>query len=332
MSSVPIVTVVVPTRDRVELLEDTVRSILSQRDIDLAVVVVDDGSQEAAATAIRQLSSSRLTVLRNPTSRGVASARNQGAAHATSRWVAFCDDDDLWTADKVAGQVAAAEQAGSTWAYTGGVKFAVGPVVWQVMPPPPPEDVRRRLADRNLVPAGASNVLVERSVFQAVGGFDQELAHLADWDLWLRLLDAGPPAAASGLGVAYRLHPGAMSLNPAGILEELEVIDQRWRHLREGRALDPAPTHLWIAMSWLRAGRRRPAARSYLRAVRSRPRQALRGMLRTLHPAPPRPAHVTAGEEQSTSRFKRVEHVDLPPAMNSLLEEFAAGPSPVVPR
>ena len=332
MSSVPTVTVVVPTRDRVELLEDTVRTVLSQRDIDLAVVVVDDGSQEVAAAAIRRLSSSRLTVLRNPTSRGVASARNQGADHATSRWVAFCDDDDLWTPNKLAGQVAAAAGAGATWAYTGAVKFAVGPVVWQVMPPPPPEVVRAQLADRNLIPAGASNVLVERAAFQAVGGFDEELAHLADWDLWLRLLEAGPPAATSDLGVAYRLHPGAMSLNPAGILEELEVIDQRWRHLRDGRPLDPAPTHLWIAMSWLRAGRRLPAARSYLRAVPSRPRPALRGVLRTLHPAPPRPAHVTAVAEQSNPRFKRVEHVDLPPTMNSLLDEFAAGPSPVVPQ
>jgi glycosyltransferase involved in cell wall biosynthesis len=329
MSSTPQVTVVVPTRDRVELLEDTVRSILSQRAIDLAVVVVDDGSQEVAATAIRRLSSSRLTVLRNPTSRGVASARNQGADHATSRWVAFCDDDDLWTPDKVLGQVDAAERAGSRWAYTGAVKFAVGPVVWQVMPPPKPEVLRTQLADRNLIPAGASNVLVERTTFQAVGGFDEELAHLADWDLWLRLLELGQPASAHGLGVAYRLHPGAMSLNPSGILEELEILDQRWRHLREGRALDPAPTHLWIAMSWLRAGRRLPALTAYLRAVRSRPRQALRGVLRTLHPAPPSPAHVTSPEHRR-SRFKRVEHVALPPAMSWLLDEFAPGPPSVV--
>lgn len=99
------------------------------------------------------------------------------------------------------------------------MKFVVGPVVWQVLPPPQSEVVCAQHADRNVIPAGASNVLVERAVFETVGGFDEELAHLADWDLWLRLLEAGPPAAASGIGLAYRLHPGAMSLNSAGIPE-----------------------------------------------------------------------------------------------------------------
>jgi glycosyltransferase involved in cell wall biosynthesis len=261
VSARPSVTVVVPTRNRPGLLIRTVDSLLAQESVDVHVLVIDDGSDPPAAS--RLPSDDRIRVLRNEAARGVAAARNRGAGEATTPWVAFCDDDDLWTPDKLAGQVRAAERSAARWAYTGAVKFAAGPVVWQVMTPPEVDEVRAHLADRNLVPAGASNVLVDRATFLAVGGFDEELAHLADWDLWLRLLADGSPARAPGLGVAYRLHPQAMSLNPDGILRELQVIDRRWRHLRGGRPLDPGPTHLWIAMSWLRAGRRWQAARSY---------------------------------------------------------------------
>jgi glycosyltransferase involved in cell wall biosynthesis len=317
VSARPSVTVVVPTRNRPGLLISTVDSLLAQEGVDVHVLVVDDGSDPPAAS--RLPSDDRLRVLRNETARGVAAARNRGAGEASTSWVAFCDDDDLWTPDKLAGQVHAAERAAARWAYTGAVKFAAGPVVWQVMAPPEVDEVQANLAERNLIPAGASNVMVDRATFLGLGGFDEELAHLADWDLWLRLLADAPPARAPGLGVAYRLHPQAMSLNPDGILRELQVIDRRWQHLRGGRPLDPGPTHLWIAMSWLRAGRRWQAARSYARAVPYRPRQGMRGIVRSVHPQPPRPAHLVAGERAAGSRWKRVDVVQLTPQMSTLL-------------
>jgi glycosyltransferase involved in cell wall biosynthesis len=319
VSARPPVTVVVPTRNRPELLTRTVDSLLAQEGVDVHVLVVDDGSDPPVERLLP--SRARVRVLRNETARGVAAARNRGAAEAVTSWVAFCDDDDLWTPDKLAGQVRAAERSAARWAYTGAVKFSAGPVVWQVMTPPEVDEVRTRLAERNLIPAGASNVLVDRATFLALGGFDEELAHLADWDLWLRLLADAPPARAPGLGVAYRLHPQAMSLNPDGILRELQVIDRRWRHLRGGRPLDPGPTHLWIAMSWLRAGRRWQAVRSYARAVPYRPRQGVRGILRSVHPQPPRPAHLVAGDRAEGSRWKRVDVVHLTPQMSTLLTQ-----------
>jgi glycosyltransferase involved in cell wall biosynthesis len=321
----PPVTAVIPTKNRLELVRATLRSIAEQRGADVEVVVIDDGSDQAVGDQLAALAGGPVRVLRNANSRGVAAVRNQGVEAARTPWVAFCDDDDLWAPTKISRQVAAAEAAGVSWAYSGAVKFEVGPVIWQLMPPPTAEEVVERLPVKCLVPAGASNVLADRRTVLDAGGFDEQLMHLADWDMWLRLLEAGPPAAAEGIGVGYRLHPGTMSLNPEGILAELSVLDRRWAHLRGGEALDPGPTHLWLAMSYLRIGRRRAAAACYLRAARTRPRQGLRGVVRTLHPAPPTPAHRTDGTgTPDAPTLKRVEQVTLPEETERLLERYAS--------
>lgn len=322
------VTAVIPTRNRAGLLATTLRSILAQRETELEVIVIDDGSDPAVAQDIAALAGGPVRVVRNHTSRGVAEARNMGVEAARTAWVAFCDDDDLWTPGKIAAQVAAAESGGVAWAYTGAVKFEQGPRIWQLMAAPDPQEVARRLAHKCVIPAGASNVLADRRTVLDVGGFDPMLMHMADWDMWLRLLEHGPPAAVDGIRVAYRLHPGTMSLRPAGILEELATLDDRWRHLRGGLPLDPAPTHLWIAMSHLRAGQRRQAALSYLRAARTRPRPALRGALRSLHPAPPSPAHRTELSGHDRPVLKRVQLVELPAEARLLLRELASDEAP----
>ncbi|WP_052667097.1 glycosyltransferase family 2 protein [Nitriliruptor alkaliphilus] len=328
----PAVAVVVPTHDRAALLVPALQSILDQRDVALEVIVVDDGSGPRDAAAVRSLAGGSVRVLRNEVAGGVGAARNRGAAAARAPWVSFCDDDDLWVPTKLARQLDAASSTERCWAYTGAVKFEAGPVVWQVMEPPTPAEVHARLPSKNVIPAGASNVLVDREVFLTVGGFDPALAHLADWDLWLKLRETGLPAAAAGIGVCYRMHTGAMSLNPNGILEDLATIDVRWRHARGGEALDPGPTHLWIAMSWLRAGRRLPAALSYLRAARSRPRRGLRGLLRTAYPRPPMPPRAQRSSRAGDGR-QRGGPADLPDEVRHLLAELAAaGASPPAAR
>ena len=54
-------------------------------------------------------------------------------------------------------------------------------------PPLPPEAMTAALHSYNAVPAGASNVIVRTDVFRHIGGFDENLTHVPDWDLWLRL-------------------------------------------------------------------------------------------------------------------------------------------------
>ncbi|HEY9242800.1 MAG TPA: glycosyltransferase [Streptosporangiaceae bacterium] len=88
LAAAPDVTVLIPVRDRPELL-DRCLTALGRR---YPVLVVDDGSLDPAAVA-RVASKHRATLHRRPVNGGPAAARNTGLARVTSQLVAFCDSD-----------------------------------------------------------------------------------------------------------------------------------------------------------------------------------------------------------------------------------------------
>src|SRR5918997_407322 len=108
----PSVSVVVPTHNRRDLLEETLRSVLGQRDVLVEVIVVDDGSSDDTTTFLASHPDPRLRTIVHETSLGVAAARNTGLRAASKPWVAFIDDDDLWAPEKLATQVSAMQQSG----------------------------------------------------------------------------------------------------------------------------------------------------------------------------------------------------------------------------
>src|SRR5262245_33388702 len=135
----PLVSVVIPSHNRRRLLERTLRSVLAQAAGDLEVVVVDDGSTDGTRDAAGL--DPRVVILRNDIPAGVGSARNQGIAAARGEWIAFCDDDDLWSPDKLMRQLAAADDAGAQWVYGGDVNVDDGLRVLSGGPPPDPDTV-----------------------------------------------------------------------------------------------------------------------------------------------------------------------------------------------
>jgi glycosyltransferase involved in cell wall biosynthesis len=110
------VSVVIPTRNRTEMLLAAVRSALSQAMPPAEVIVVIDGPETArtapscspgcgTAAALRGLEDGRVRILELPEAVGGAEARNYGVRAATSAWIAFLDDDDLWLPEKLAVQM-----------------------------------------------------------------------------------------------------------------------------------------------------------------------------------------------------------------------------------
>jgi glycosyltransferase involved in cell wall biosynthesis len=266
----PQVTVVIPTRDRWPRLEPTLRGALLQEDVSLEVIVVDDGSVDETPARLAEIEDPRLRVLRHDSSRGVAASRNAAVATADGDWIAFLDDDDLWAPAKLRKQLSAAQEAEATWVYSGAIVLDEGLSVIEVYEAPPPAELAEMLLAYNAVPAGASNVVARANAIRGVGGYDETLSQLADWDLWIRLALAGPPAVCEEPLMAYVQHSSGMLVtDKSGLIEEFERLEEKYREAGERRGIgfDRVGLVRWMAWGDSRGGRRLRAAGGYLQAT-----------------------------------------------------------------
>jgi glycosyltransferase involved in cell wall biosynthesis len=275
MASAPEVTVVVPTHSRWDLLSTAaLPAALGQEDVDLEVVVVDDGSTDQTAEGLRGIDDQRLRVVRHDRARGVAQARNAGIAAARGAWIALLDDDDLWAPRKLRTQLDAAAVEGAVFAYGGAAALTEDRTWVYSLPPADPLTLASVLLERNVLWGGCSNVLVRTDVVRRLGGFDEHLFQLTDWDLWIRLSQAGSAAACPEVLVGCIEHRRSMLLtSDPDVFEEFEYVEEKHRAARKaaGVRIDRRIFSRWVALGHRRAGRRARAARTYLRgALRNR--------------------------------------------------------------
>ena len=276
----PLVSVVIPTKDRPEWLYEAVSSVLSQELQDLEVIVSDDGSRTPAETPLPS-SDSRLRFVRVENSTGVSRARNRGLNAARGRYVAFLDDDDVWGPKKLERQVRALQRSDAQWACSGAILFDRASRALGIALPGAPDAVVERLRQHNLVPGGCSNTLVSRELVKTVGGFDPQMSTLADWDYWLRLAEHGLPAVITEADVGYRLHSVNMSNDPRQVLRELPILEGK----HQFRA-DAAAIHRYVAHQALRGGRPRIGFVSSIRSMMARDWRMLKWALGSLLPTP----------------------------------------------
>jgi glycosyltransferase involved in cell wall biosynthesis len=256
------VTVVIPTRNRPDLLRVTLVSVSRQRRVEVDVVVVDDASEEGSASLSTDMSSVPVRFVRQTVRSGPNAARNRGISEASAPWISFCDDDDLWAPEKLSRQLAAAEASGCDWGYTGAVYVNADLRVRGGSPPLPPDALLGALRRFNALPAAASNVVVRADVLKDVGGFDESLPHLADWELWLRLAAGHQPACVDAALVAYRLHGSNFSFDTASMITELEILERR-----HDLVADRSRFHRHLGRLSLQAGRRSEALRHFALAA-----------------------------------------------------------------
>jgi len=249
----------------------TVRDLLHQREVALEVIVVDDGSRDGTSAAIAALTQPGVRLVRHQRALGQSAARDSGVAAATAEWVAFLDDDDRWAPDKLRRQLDVAAAADADFVYTAAVTTDSAGRVREYLEAPDPEALRQRIRARNVIPAGSSNVLARTSLLRRVGGFDPELTHLADWDLWIRLAEAGRAAACPEALVAYVLHDGNIHLAQSQLSAEARHLKAKHAESTLPGQLDRADLDAWAAWASLRRGHELTAAGQFaLAALRGR--------------------------------------------------------------
>jgi glycosyltransferase involved in cell wall biosynthesis len=107
-TTLPLVTAVIPTRNRPELVTRAIHSALAQTYSRVEVVVVVDGNDPATMAALAQLNNERVRCVLLSESVGGSEARNIGVRKGRGEWIAFLDDDDTWMPEKIEKQVRAA--------------------------------------------------------------------------------------------------------------------------------------------------------------------------------------------------------------------------------
>lgn len=191
----PRVSVIIPAFSAEEHVEEALGSVLGQTYDDWEVVVCDDCSTDTTAERVRSFGD-RLTLVRTETNSGLAVARNLAIAHSSGELLAFLDADDYWLPSYLERQV-------SLYDSTQGVHGDVGVVARDAsllrsegfagrthmdVVRFPHEVTLLRLLQSNPV---FGSVLTPRRVVDEVGGFCPELSRSQDFDLWIRIIEAG---------------------------------------------------------------------------------------------------------------------------------------------
>jgi glycosyltransferase involved in cell wall biosynthesis len=280
--------VVIPTRNRRRLLPRTLGCVRRQKGVEVEAVVVDDGSDDGTSEYLQTVSDLELVVVRKNRAGGVAAARNAGIERASAPWVAFLDDDDLWAPGKLAKQIAALEGSkGAGWCLTGAALLDRHLNVVSVQRPPGEGRLHRLLA-YNFVPAGGSSVVARTELVRELGGFDESLQVVADWDLWIRLALAADAATVDEPLIAYVSHEENMVRDLSTMRRELHHVERKYAEMRRQLDIEFAIDNWldWIADTQRRSGRRLGPARLWLQlaARQRRPRLVARAALAAAWP------------------------------------------------
>ncbi len=210
------VTVVIPAFNSSLYIAQTLESVLNQTVKPFEVLAVDDGSTDDTAEIAERFGHS-VRVIRTANMKQAAS-RNFGVQAAVGDWIAFVDADDLWEPNKLELQIAElSRHPDADVCYTSRrvlIQDETGSRLQEVIPAAPPETIRQALFENtNFLP---SSVLIRRSTFLGIGGFDPHFVFVQDWDLWLRLLHSGARfAACLEPLMQYRVHDRSVTMNNA---------------------------------------------------------------------------------------------------------------------
>ena len=176
----PLVSVVIPTHERAQLLKRAIQSVLAQSYSRLDIIVVDDASRDNTREVVEQFRDSRIRYIRHQTNKGGSAARNTGVRAVTGEYVAFLDDDDEWLPQKTERQLKTLEEydavlCSSDAASASNAKRHATETV--------------RLDDLRKSPfaIGGTGVLMARAYVMREIMFDESLPRCQDWDLFIRI-------------------------------------------------------------------------------------------------------------------------------------------------
>ena len=281
----PLVSVVIPVYNRQDTILASVESVLRQTFTDFELIVVDDCSDDKTVQLLSSVEDSRLSVITHLSNQGAGAARNTGIRAAKGKYVAFHDSDDEWLPLKLEKQLVALDEQGR-----GTIGAYCAMILIQDSSPAPNRLVSFRCIPGNtrvslsgcmrpsLLRGGSlistQTLLVDRKTILEVGGFDESLRALEDWDCCLRLAEKGQFAFVNEPLVIQRFSPNSITRSAENRVKAHTRILSKLAHAVSDSPDIGAYQYKIVAGGWRRIGAYREAQRYYLKALRCRPFRA----------------------------------------------------------
>lgn len=187
MNSQLLVTAIITTKNRSDLLPRAIDSVLNQTYEHIEIIVVDDGSTDETPAVIKEYQKKNSIILiRNEESVGACQARNQGIERASGEFIAGLDDDDEWHPERISLLLKNYNDSFACITSNDKMVSSNRSVTWQ----------KKKLISLNdLLYSNAvgNQVLVKKNRVLEVDGFDESLQAAQDYDLWLRLCERFGP-------------------------------------------------------------------------------------------------------------------------------------------
>ena len=262
----PLVSVVIPTRNRLEFLRSAVASVQRQGIQNWECIVVDDASSDGTAEWLHALSDERIRSRSLEGHRERSATRNAGLALSNGQYVLFLDDDDMLTKKALERLVRAITRRRSTAAVGASRRFAENGMARRQFGHPrvqwTGEVWREAVFGWGTVPGA---ILFAREALERAGGWDEKISWAEDHDLLLRVSALGAFAFVPWTVLAYRLHGASTRAR----VDRSEMTDVRGRYV----ATLPAERSA-IASPMLEAGRAFDRAEAAFRSTDLRRAQA----------------------------------------------------------
>lgn len=229
------VSVVIPTHNRADLLPRAIKSAVNQTYTVDEINVVSDGSTDETDIVMNELCKvyPQIHYYSYSPGKGGNYARNYGIKRSSGDVVAFLDDDDEWHRDKIEQQVRilkADKKIGLVCTGTNRVFVSEGTSNAYV--PKAPYDCAKDILLKNLI-GSTTTVIVRKNLFDIVGGFDENLPALQDYDMWVRLCQVTKVGVVKNPCVEYYNYDssGQISQNTNKYIEAERLISLKYKDM-----------------------------------------------------------------------------------------------------
>ena len=281
MSVNPKVSVIITTYNRASLLTRAVNSVLAQTHTNYELIIVDDCSQDNTGEVIDSFADPRIRVVRHDTNRGSAAARNTGIAHALGEHIAFLDDDDECTPNRLSDQVCVLDtnpNVGVVYGWVEEINDATG----GKRTPRNIQNTHRGRAAFEAALTGISDTAsmaypcIRASVVRQVGGYDERLATIGEDTVFMasvtQICDAEyVPAIIACVHVNHTYDRLSQTAAPSAYDKFLEIHTQKFGDELRRRPKTLASFYAASAAGLMRVRQPRRAIGYLLRAFRIEP-------------------------------------------------------------